>query len=308
MNAFSACSLYHEDLRVAMSRPLEQRVKFFLDTTDVEESSELGQLLPNLDLVRQDVARVSAVQETVASMPEQPVIELQEPYTGEDIQIRASHALVLKTQLPRLFLYSFLIMFSDVPKDLVEDVIWALEVFVGLLRECSDEQLDVLCSDELDAVYTYEEPAFEEDTPMETIRSFMRQQSKAKVTILLLRPEVDRPGDAVRYFKAIIDYRRLVVPPEQFFEGERDLLEVYGEALTRSGINDEFAETFLRKYVDSSAASDKTGLRRLIVAKVWLSRVLRRRGSTSAAKSEEKWLVRWFRKHICYRARITPSS
>jgi len=62
-------------------------------------------LLPDLDLVRQDVAMTSAVQEAVAFMAdsERPVLEIQDPYTGVNVQEPASRSLVLKIRLPWLF-------------------------------------------------------------------------------------------------------------------------------------------------------------------------------------------------------------
>ncbi|KAH9917483.1 uncharacterized protein B0H18DRAFT_1034326 [Fomitopsis serialis] len=192
MDAFFACSAYHADLRLAVSAPPQQRVHFLLIMSRHEEIDDTGDpLLPDLDLVRQDVAMTSAVwQEAIALMPERPVLELQDPYTGENVQEPASRSLVLKLRLPWLFMYSFLIHHSDVPEDIHEHVIWALEMYIDALIHCTDVQLVTLYKDEIGAMF------------------YLRQQAKAKITLFLLKPEIDRPREAVQYFSEIIDFRQ----------------------------------------------------------------------------------------------------
>ena len=64
-----------------------------------------------------------------------------------------------------------------------------------------------------------------------------------------------------------------------------DLLMFFAEALTRSGEDDTSAEALLRELV-ATAAPDTHGLKNLIIAKMSLSRVLRRQGKRGAAKEQ----------------------
>ncbi|KZT66488.1 hypothetical protein DAEQUDRAFT_651863, partial [Daedalea quercina L-15889] len=74
------------------------------------------------------------------------------------------------------------------------------------------------------------------------------------------------------------------------------VLSLYGEALTKSGGDGATAETVLKR-LTGSPESDDVGLRRLIIAKAFLSRVLRRREKLDEAKDREDWLVKWFREN-----------
>ncbi|KAH9917464.1 uncharacterized protein B0H18DRAFT_1214570 [Fomitopsis serialis] len=297
-----------------MSAPLQQRVHFLLGVSQHKIDDTGDPRLPDLGLIRQDVAITSAVVEAVDSMPEPRVLELQDPHTGDIVQEPASRSLVLKTKLPWLFTYSFLIHISDVPEDIHEHVIWALETFIDALIDCTDVQLVALYRNEIDAMYAHAGSArVQFATPVDTHKFCLRQQAKAKLTLFLLKPEVDRPGHAAQYFSEIIEFQRQAVPPGQFFTVQRDLLMIYTEALTRSGVDDDSAQLLLEGLADSPAC-EEIGLRDLIVAKVWLSRVLRRRGKLGSAKKHEKWLVKWFRKNphrlpaADYGELLTPSG
>ncbi|KAH9920646.1 uncharacterized protein B0H18DRAFT_1121877 [Fomitopsis serialis] len=250
-----------------------QRLQFVLQLTDSQESRVTRGQLPDLDLVRQDIARVPGLKESVAMTPAQDVIFLQNARTGEIVRDPVPRSLVFNTEVHRLFKYSFLIHIDDAPKDILESVVWALEQFVDVLTNARTRNSSLL-----------------------GILLFMRLQAKAKLTLLLLKPEVNRPGDAAKYQKEIIEYALSGSSAASLFKTQRELLIVFAEALTRSGEDDTTAEALLERLADSPA-SNADGLRDLVKAKIFLSRILRRRGKPGAAKKQEKWLIKWFRKN-----------
>lgn len=64
-----------------------------------------------------------------------------------------------------------------------------------------------------------------------------------------------------------------------------DLFMIYAESLTRSGEDDAIAETLLERLADTPT-QDTHGLGDLITAKVYLTRILRRRRDGGMAKEQ----------------------
>ncbi|KZT66486.1 hypothetical protein DAEQUDRAFT_758711 [Daedalea quercina L-15889] len=284
-----------------MSSPRRQRIQFILQMTDNQESRVTRGQLPDLESVRQDVARVPQLKETVAMEPAEDVILLQSARTGEIVRDPVPRSLVINTELHRLFKYSFLIHIDDIPKDILEAVVWALEMFIDVLTECTDAQLVafghiVRAEDSTATVQNGRVVA--QSTLSSNGRLFMRLQAKAKLTMLLLKPEIDRPGDAAKYQKEIVEYVCSNSSVAQIFKTQRELLTVFAEALTRSGEDDQAAEQLLERLADSPATTGGPDrVLEVVKAKVFLARVQRRRGKAGAAKKQEKWLVKWFRKN-----------
>ncbi|KAH9841137.1 uncharacterized protein C8Q71DRAFT_440672 [Rhodofomes roseus] len=281
------------------STPRQQRIQFILGLTDNQESRVTRGQLPDLALVREDIARVPGLEESVSMTPADDVIFLQNSRTGEIVRDPIPRSLVFNAELHKLFKYSFLIHLDDVPNDILESVVWALEQFVDVLTECTDAQLVAfghIVRAEDSSSNSNGGRAVTQSRLTNNGRLFMRLQAKAKLTMLLLKPELNRPGDAAKFIQEIIEYVCSNNSGGQILRTQRDLLLVFAEALARGGEDDVTAETLLERLADSPA-SNADGLLGLVKAKIFLSRVQRRRGKPGAAKKQEKWLVKWFKKN-----------
>ncbi|KAH9921329.1 uncharacterized protein B0H18DRAFT_566750 [Fomitopsis serialis] len=272
--------------------PSRQRIQSVLKFTG-QQDALASHHLPDLESVRQDIALMDSIQMLVEQTP---TILLHNPRPGGPLGDPAPRSLIFNSQLSQLFNYSFLIHVDDVPADILKPVVWALQMFVDVLTEATDAQLlafgHVLSPEDAAAANRVGQAGA---LVINSGRLFMRLQAKAKLAIFLLRPEINRPGDAVISLRELMEYFVSRTPIGQLRQ-QHNLVMIFAEALVRSGEDDAKAETLLTELTDSPA-SDAHGLEDLVVTKVYLSRILRRRGNVGAAKRQEKWLVKWFRKN-----------
>ncbi|KAH9917461.1 uncharacterized protein B0H18DRAFT_1214568, partial [Fomitopsis serialis] len=187
-------------------------------------------------------------------LPEDATVRLQNINTGEIVQVPGPipRSVMFFSQLSKLFLYSFLIHIDDVPADILDNVIWALEMFVDLLTECTDALLGAIfprpssAEDNAGLVHASPRPIVSQSgnilIPDYSGRLFKRQQAKAKLTLFLLKPEVNRPKDATKYWREIIDHQHHFIALGQPVDTQHGFLMIFAEALARSGEDDATAE------------------------------------------------------------------
>ncbi|EPS96993.1 hypothetical protein FOMPIDRAFT_92538 [Fomitopsis schrenkii] len=281
--------------------PHQQRVLLPDHPIDLHRLGGIPNAPPDLGSVRADIAKIPDAEKTVSSY--------SDPAPADSINSRVfrpagkmvlhgsvPRSVLLYALLPILFKYSFLIDTNDVPKDIAPSVIWALETLGRLIDESSDHQFAaMICgpwSHGSGVKLNYSKAHIRKRAC--DVRPYFGRITRMKAAALLLTPWIERPSEALWHLKQAAKYVSAAAACNAGIL-TYDLLMLTGEALARSGEDDETAEKLLRELADPSNVEDDA-IQHLITSKTFLARVLRRRGKVNAAKKHEKWLTNWFRK------------
>ncbi|OBZ72942.1 hypothetical protein A0H81_06775 [Grifola frondosa] len=192
-------------------------------------------------------------------------------------------------QLPRLFKWSFYIHVEDVPEDLLEHCVWALEMFIRAFLEGSNAQLSAVGHIGTDLT----------DNEYEVLKQSMILNAKYKAAIHMLTPTVNRAEGAVSYLNDVVTQIEKI----QRYRGhnpmtnDRDIYHTLADALVRSGANEE-ARAILERLFDSDPIdATVTGVFDVASTRVRLARVLRNLRKKKEARKHEQWVVKWLRKN-----------
>ncbi|KAK0501488.1 hypothetical protein EDD18DRAFT_737949 [Armillaria luteobubalina] len=242
--------------------------------------------LPNLALVRKEAANVTELMRK----PEPEAIHGQTS-KGQDIGILPT-ALVYNTMLPNLFRFSYFCEEEDVPSDILLQCIWALEWFIRALKECSEDQLR-----SVGHILPHQQGEM-----ANFARYFALINARNKVAHHILKPQIDRPIEALRHLREAVQ-----TDEERGAEraGNSDIMKLnpvlygdYGVCLARARTDDKEAKKVLSRIVNElSLNASSTTTYNVIRGKVYLARVLRRLEETRQADELETWLIKWFKKN-----------
>ncbi|KAF8912663.1 hypothetical protein CPB85DRAFT_1434298 [Mucidula mucida] len=213
---------------------------------------------------------------------------------GQDIGILHPGVVYITTH-KHLFNFAYLCQTDDVPTEILPQVIWALEWNVLALVEAPVEQLRSIGHI---LPHQHGEVA-------RFARYFMTLNSRRKLSAHILKPEVDRPIEALRHMRAAIqadgEQATRIGKPTDTWQGNPGLHIDYVVALARSRTDDAEAKVALSRIINeplkNSQFASSHGAYSNVAARFYLARVLRRLGDIEEAQKLESWLVTWFKKN-----------
>ncbi|KAI0069697.1 hypothetical protein K474DRAFT_1670734 [Panus rudis PR-1116 ss-1] len=130
--------------------------------------------------------------------------------------------LAYNTALPNLFKFAYFTKVEDVSVELLEPVIWALDMFRRVLTECSEDQLRTIGH-----ILPHQEA--------EPTLYFMLANVYAKLVDHLLNPFIDRPADALPHLMACEEIQaqhiRRIKSKEPGWQSNPMLYVAYSDAL-----------------------------------------------------------------------------
>ncbi|EIW78286.1 hypothetical protein CONPUDRAFT_167326 [Coniophora puteana RWD-64-598 SS2] len=203
--------------------------------------------------------------------------------------------LVYQAQLKLLFQFAYFCQHDTVPYDILPQCVWALQWFARAAEEAPEDQLRALGH-----ILPHQRGAM-----AETARHMLVINSQFKLTKHLMSALVDRPKEAVKYFHKIIDIQTERIGPktksDDMLTHNPNMYAEFGTALARTREDDEEAERVLRRTLVAFDKPKNKAPDQLyaIKCRVYLSRVLRRRGAESEAEAEklEAFVAKWLKKN-----------
>ncbi|KAE9401371.1 hypothetical protein BT96DRAFT_937926 [Gymnopus androsaceus JB14] len=238
--------------------------------------------LPELERVRVDAAEAINLMQS----PLPPQIEGRTP-EGELVPVGVLYTL----KFPDLFKFSLFCEVKDemlaVPTGILSQCVWALEWTIRGLMEASEYQFQKTWN-----------------VPFNKTRYVFLENARWKAAAHLLKPEINRPLDALRHLSASVQDCQKIIggTAVDVWYRNPNLFFHHAIALARSRADDAKAKEGLSRIVrDKGIDEGPNGVLFLIVGKIYLSRVLGRLGEDAEAQKHkdpiltglggEKWLV-----------------
>ncbi|KAJ3538100.1 hypothetical protein NM688_g6568 [Phlebia brevispora] len=303
--------------------------------------------LPSVEDVRKDVEQLETYLATDGPATDRAALasaETSEAVTSHRADVWTNHAVTGMSaerwqwsegtpELDNLFLFARFCNPSDVPKDLMEPVIWALKIAHRMISECADEQLGEYAA-HADTFRSYYVRLFKYPIDHAVLiyfsavlqRTTKLTNARIKLNKLLLNPSIDRPSEAIPYLEAAVEHdaRRLQAgkgPQSASVEDQRQyrdrpwmcspiLYVFYSHARALSGLFDDRTKAALQHTIDACDLAQERrrdaaylGMiyRGSVQARIDLAQVLKQMGVERGLWGQHAdWSARFLRKNPAF--------
>ncbi|KAH7914305.1 hypothetical protein BJ138DRAFT_1177450 [Hygrophoropsis aurantiaca] len=260
--------------------PSKLAPRAYLDGIDLPPNFQL----PRLDKVREDAAKIAQL---TRDGPGAGALGIFKTDKGPSEPTLLNEPLAYNMRLPHLFKWAYFAQNDDTPDDLHEGCIFALGMFIRVLQECNEEALrrvgHILPGQEL-VVAKY----------------YMVMNAGYKLTRYLTSPEIDRPAEALPYFKMLAeeDIRQNAKEGSIPWIQNPILYAKYADALVLSGSTDNKTKLMIEHAIEGLMKSDLKTTADIIRMKLHLARVRHCQGIKSKeAKENEDSVTKFLRKN-----------
>ncbi|KAJ7594057.1 hypothetical protein C8J56DRAFT_925905 [Mycena floridula] len=239
-----------------------------------------GFKLPDIELVREEASQVTDVMKS-------PPQEIEGRNSKNESIGILPVALVYNMLLGNLFKFSYFVHVLDIPSDILPQCMWALEWFIRALHTGSELQLRTLGH-------------ILPNQTKELACRFLLANSRFKLATHFLKPEIDRPQDALHHLREALDADAAFLGHKEAWKSNPYLYATYGKALARARVDDIEAKDALTRVVEARDVNPAMSADGYITisCKIYLARVLRRlNANDKQAVQMEQWLVKWLKKN-----------
>ncbi|KAJ8078221.1 hypothetical protein PM082_000427 [Marasmius tenuissimus] len=205
---------------------------------------------------------------------------------------------------PKLYMFSLLCHEDDVPEDLRHICLWALRQRLIAISEATERELSTIIPHDGDRHID------------ESAKILMDARTRVKITSHCLqvaflltfeilgfiptfsrKPEVNLLEEALSHLESQMTLEeKRGLASSCLGHTESDAL--YGSVLARTGSRDADAKRVLERVIkELEGNTDEKRVYLLVQSKLYLARVLRRKGEVSDAEPHEAFLIRWFKRH-----------